>query len=199
MSTMISRLRAARAWAEERRGTPYTNAEFARGLAVEQASVNYWNDRQEGDLKAVTVFKAADFLGIDARWLAMGEGSMLGPKKSENKKPDVIVYSNGIPVALVEFKSHMPGPNAKQLAAWESMFRAAAIGVPDKLFEIVSDIAAVYVTAKDGNMTPSTGKTEPSKSEKQAEDAASAAKKKVGVSESTEHASSAGGRKRGRR
>lgn len=113
----------------------------------------------------------------------------------ETPDADFKIYSNGIQIACIECKPHMPLPSAKQLEAWEAVLRASANGAPDKVFQIISDIGALYESPKDGNLPLPTQNSEPSGSHEQAQRAAAAAKKKVGM-RGAKDAAGAAGRKR---
>lgn len=156
MKTMISRLMAARAWREKARNKTFTNAEFARGLGVQQASVNYWQEKQEGDLKVETVFKASDFLGVDARWLATGHGRM-----SDVEEPDAnldAIVTTGEKTMLLQLKnpgSSPGGPPRQVVEAVKAVADAYARGAPVQLFEAVYTILALLPGAASATIDSS--------------------------------------------
>jgi hypothetical protein len=140
MNTMISRLMAARAWREDKLGRPFTNAEFARGLHVKQAAVNYWQEKQEGDLKTETVFQAADFLGVDARWLATGAGRMADDSGVADLQADVIARLEDGSTIIAEFKTPKSALSPWVRNAMRTMLEASAANAPRELFDAVSTI-----------------------------------------------------------
>ncbi|MEX3967301.1 hypothetical protein AB4Y42_34590 [Paraburkholderia sp. EG286B] len=150
MKTMISRLMAARDWREKLRKQPFTNAEFARGLHVKQASVNYWKERGEGDLKTETVFHAANFLGINERWLATGEGVM----SSEGWHPNVqYPYPpSRLVLQLENSEERMPPALVKVL---RTIVDAHEKGVPPEFFEALTSIVTLLATKFDASIVSS--------------------------------------------
>ena len=155
MNSMISRLLAARAWREEKRGHAFTNAEFARGLKVQQASVNYWLDKGEGDLKTETVFQASDFLHVDARWLATGEGRMSSNEESPEPQADVIArLADGTTIIMEAKKSHAAPPDDVK-AAVQSLMEAYTAGAPRELFDAVRVIFSLLPRQSGANIKPS--------------------------------------------
>lgn len=59
-------------WALERRKV--RKAELARACGIERSSVQEWADGKTGDPKLAPFFAACDYLRVQPRWLALGEG-----------------------------------------------------------------------------------------------------------------------------
>lgn len=73
---MINRLLNAVASRSEETGERISDADLARAAKINQAAVKYWRDNPNTQLKAENVFLLADYLQVNARWLATGEGEV---------------------------------------------------------------------------------------------------------------------------
>jgi transcriptional regulator with XRE-family HTH domain len=71
MKTVAERLSAA---LSERR--ELTQSGLAKSCHVTPAAVSQWVSGQTKDLRLENLFSAADYLGVEPRWLATGEGPM---------------------------------------------------------------------------------------------------------------------------
>lgn len=47
---------------------------LAAGVGVKESAVSQWLSRKIEQIKAVHLFAAADLLGVEPRWLCLGEG-----------------------------------------------------------------------------------------------------------------------------
>lgn len=74
---MQSRLKLAR----EARGL--TQVELAKVAGVPQQTISALETKQSSVTKADTLFLLSDALGVNARWLATGDGEMDKPPSSE--------------------------------------------------------------------------------------------------------------------
>jgi transcriptional regulator with XRE-family HTH domain len=70
MTTLQERLTQAMKAGEK------TRADLARACGMTRQGVGKWFDSETKNLKLDNLFDAADELGVDARWLATGKGTM---------------------------------------------------------------------------------------------------------------------------
>lgn len=70
---MIKRLFEAVAKRSAETGEPISDADLARAAGVKQAAVSYWRDHAATSLKSEHVFRLADYLHVDTKWLVTGE------------------------------------------------------------------------------------------------------------------------------
>lgn len=67
---------------QDRAGDGVTRSDLARACGVKPASVSQWISGSTKSIRQDHLVKAADFLGVNIRWLAVGEG----PKKLDHKE-----------------------------------------------------------------------------------------------------------------
>ena len=67
---------------KDRKGDGITRSDLARACGVKPASVSQWISGSTKSIRQDHLVKAADFLGVNIRWLAVGEG----PKKLDHKE-----------------------------------------------------------------------------------------------------------------
>jgi transcriptional regulator with XRE-family HTH domain len=67
---------------QDRASDGVTRSDLARACGVKPASVSQWVSGSTKSIRQDHLVKAADFLGVNIRWLAVGEG----PKKLEHKE-----------------------------------------------------------------------------------------------------------------
>lgn len=105
MSTLSDRLR------EALNDTGITQAELARACGVTPSAVSQWLDGQTKNMKMAYIFKAADFLGVQDRWLAIG-----APPKERKWTP--------VAVEIADYISSLPHDRQHGLRA--------GFGLPEK-------------------------------------------------------------------
>ncbi|KWH57161.1 type I restriction endonuclease subunit R [Burkholderia cepacia] len=121
------------------------NSQFYRWL-VEGVPVEFQKD---GETRGDRV-RLVDFTDITANdWLAVNQLAIQGPKQL--RRPDVVLYLNGLPIVVVELKN--PGDeNADIWAAWNQL-QTYHQDIPDlfnaNAFEVISD----GTTARMGSLT----------------------------------------------
>ena len=71
MNTVAQRLAEALASSDR-----FTQEGLARSCQVTPAAVSQWVSGQTKNLRLENLFSAADYLGVEPRWLATGEGPM---------------------------------------------------------------------------------------------------------------------------
>lgn len=71
MNTVAQRLTEALASSDR-----FTQEGLAKSCAVTPAAVSQWVSGQTKNLRLENLFSAADYLGVEPRWLATGEGPM---------------------------------------------------------------------------------------------------------------------------
>lgn len=105
--------------------------------------------QKDGETRGDRV-RLVDFTDINANdWLAVNQLAIQGPKQL--RRPDVVLYLNGLPIVVVELKN--PGDeNADIWAAWNQLQNYHQ-DIPDlfnaNAFEVISD----GITARMGSLT----------------------------------------------
>lgn len=97
---MITRLLEAIARREKETGVTISDADLARAASIKQAAVKYWRDNPSTQLKAENVFLLADYLNVNARWLATGEGETKTVGVSPDAKVLHLDTTQGIPALI---------------------------------------------------------------------------------------------------
>jgi transcriptional regulator with XRE-family HTH domain len=99
METMITRLFDAVAKRGEELGEPISDADLARAVGVKQAAVFYWRENVTASLKSEHLFRLADYLHVDPRWLATGEAP--GATINVNPEPNVSALNVSVEISTL--------------------------------------------------------------------------------------------------
>jgi len=77
MATIGDRLKFALDAKSDRSGTRYTASDLARACGVTRQAVSQWMRGQSTNIRPDNLVCVADWLGVEVRWLATGDGAML--------------------------------------------------------------------------------------------------------------------------
>ncbi|WP_367190024.1 type I restriction endonuclease subunit R [Burkholderia sp. Ed8] len=105
--------------------------------------------QKDGETRGDRV-RLVDFTDIDANdWLAVNQLAIQGPKQL--RRPDVVLYLNGLPIVVVELKN--PGDeNADIWAAWNQL-QAYHQDIPDLFNANALEVISDGTTARMGSLT----------------------------------------------
>ncbi|MCP3722588.1 type I restriction endonuclease subunit R [Paraburkholderia sp. CNPSo 3272] len=105
--------------------------------------------QKDGETRGDRV-RLADFTDISANdWLAVNQLAIQGPKQL--RRPDVVLYLNGLPIVVVELKN--PGDeNADIWAAWNQL-QAYHQDIPDLFNANALEVISDGTTARMGSLT----------------------------------------------
>jgi transcriptional regulator with XRE-family HTH domain len=99
MDTIGDRLKFALDAKSDRAGTRYTASDLARACGVTRQAVSQWILGQSTNIRPDNLICVADWLGVEVRWLATGDGAML--------KRDVLSLESLTPAQRVTLEAVM--------------------------------------------------------------------------------------------